>query len=334
MNLLRRKLTVIVAAFAFALAPSVARADGDTKDTKDQKEQDARLHFNAGLNLLRDPSGARYEEAYAEFKHAYAAVPSYKILGNIALCAMKLERDAEALDAYSRYLKEATDIDEAERSQVERDVVTLKAGMATVAIESRPDGAIIRDQRTRSQGSPILNVYGPLRGPTSLGIRRGHHVFTARMADGREMTWEADIEGGETHLFEGAPAAGPVAPASSQKVEAASAERPIPSVVYVGAGLTLALAAAATITGVAAVDARSRFNEANDGTNPQEAEDLRSSGRTLNVVSDVFIVGSVVAAVATTYLYLSRPAVARGGKPSTSTGRGLPLSPGGLRLVF
>src|SRR6266481_4578482 len=59
---------------------------------------EARTHFAAGVNLLRDPDGARYEEAYREFKAAYAASPSYKILGNLGLCAMKLERDGEAIE--------------------------------------------------------------------------------------------------------------------------------------------------------------------------------------------------------------------------------------------
>ena len=57
--------------------------------------------------MLQDPKAPRYEDAYREFKAAYAASPSYKILGNLGLCAMKIERDAEAIDAYEKYLKEA-----------------------------------------------------------------------------------------------------------------------------------------------------------------------------------------------------------------------------------
>ena len=75
----------------------------------------ARKHFNAGVALLRDPDGARYEEAYGEFKVAYEASPSWKILGNLGIAAMKLERDGEAIDAFSRYLAEGKkDIDAGE----------------------------------------------------------------------------------------------------------------------------------------------------------------------------------------------------------------------------
>src|SRR5262245_18752054 len=66
----------------------------------------ARDHFRAGVNFLQDPDGARYEEAYREFKTAYADSPSWKILGNLGLAAMKLERDGEAIEAYQKYLSE------------------------------------------------------------------------------------------------------------------------------------------------------------------------------------------------------------------------------------
>ena len=61
---------------------------------------EARAHFTTGVNLLQDPDGARYEEAYREFKEAYAESPSWKILGNLGICAMKLERDSEAISAF------------------------------------------------------------------------------------------------------------------------------------------------------------------------------------------------------------------------------------------
>src|SRR5258706_13658285 len=103
--------------------PRVAHAD-DVQITPE-----ARARFGAGVNLLKDPEGPRYEEAYREFKAAYAASPSYKILGNLGLCAMKLERDEEAIAAYDRYLKEGKDLDPAEMAQVRADLQTLKAGV-------------------------------------------------------------------------------------------------------------------------------------------------------------------------------------------------------------
>ena len=50
----------------------------------------ARQHFQAGVNLLQDPDGARYAEAYREFQTAYADSPSWKILSNLGITALKL----------------------------------------------------------------------------------------------------------------------------------------------------------------------------------------------------------------------------------------------------
>src|SRR5262245_25772706 len=91
---------VLAAAAASTAAPS-ARADDVTIT------EEARTHFAAGVALLQDPKAPRYEEAYREFKAAYSSAPSYKILGNLGLCAMKIERDGEAIEAYSKYLEQA-----------------------------------------------------------------------------------------------------------------------------------------------------------------------------------------------------------------------------------
>ena len=98
-RLLRATSTALVVTLAMASLPTAAFADV-------QITEEARQHFKAGVNLLNDPDGPRYEEAYREFKAAYAASASYKILGNLGLCAMKLERDGEAIDAYEKYLAE------------------------------------------------------------------------------------------------------------------------------------------------------------------------------------------------------------------------------------
>src|SRR3954464_13556123 len=95
-----------------ALAEPVARAEGEAVSDK------ARAHFDAGVSLLLDPDGARYEDAYREFQVAYAASKSPRILGNLGFCAMKLERDSEAIDAYTRYLDEAPEVDAVEREQI------------------------------------------------------------------------------------------------------------------------------------------------------------------------------------------------------------------------
>jgi hypothetical protein len=167
--------------------------------------EESRRHFNAGVAHLQDPDGARYAEAYQEFQAAYAASPSWKILGNLGLTAMKLERDGEAIAAFEKYLAEGgAELDPEERAQMERDLNTLKASLATVTLESVPAGAAILDERLPPTGSPVVNRYGPLSAPAQLGVKAGRHRITAQLAGHEPVVWEFDAAPGssQSHRFE------------------------------------------------------------------------------------------------------------------------------------
>lgn len=290
-------------------------------------KEEARTHFKAGVILLQDPERPRYEEASTEFKRAYDLVHSPTILGNIGLCALKLERDAEAIEAYTRYLAEVNDLTPAERAQTERDLVTLKAGLARVTVESHPDGAVIRDTRYPARGETVTNSYGPLVGKVELGLRRGHHIFKARYPDGAENTWEVDVNGDEAHVFE-RPVEKPAAPITIPPTPDPMPTRPTPRVVYLTGIATGVLAVGTVVTGVLAVSTQSKFESANDGTNRDHASDLRSTGQTLNVLSDVFLGATILGAAATAYFYFTRPTV-----PATPTA-GVLVLPGGIAGRF
>jgi hypothetical protein len=190
--------------------------------------EEARSHFTAGVNLLQDPDGARYEEAYREFKAAYAASPSWKILGNLGISAMKLERDGEAIEAYKKYLTEGgKQVDPDERAQFQRDLSTLEAGVVRLTLDSDPPGAIIEDERFPASGNAIRNAY-QVNGPAQLGVRAGRHRFTAKLSGRADVVWEVELSPRqqESHTFKFAepsaaapagagPAAGPTsAPAT------------------------------------------------------------------------------------------------------------------------
>ncbi|MDF2696054.1 MAG: hypothetical protein K0S65_4437, partial [Labilithrix sp.] len=116
---------------------------------------EARKHFQAGVNLLDDPDGARYEEAYHAFHKAYALSKSPKVLGNIGFCSLKLERDGEAIDSYTAYLRDSKDVDERERAQIERDLATLSSTVATIKATTRKQGSwVLVDTREQTRGTP------------------------------------------------------------------------------------------------------------------------------------------------------------------------------------
>lgn len=281
----------------------------------------ARQHFKAGVNFMQDPDGARYEEAYREFTAAYAASPSWKILGNLGIAAMKLERDGEAIDAMERYLNEGgKELPADEREQFERDLSTLKASVVRVTLTSVPPGAVVTDERIPVQGATVTNRYTLESGQLQLGIRTGHHRMVARLEGYQDAVWEFDASPGadQTHAFElKLPEQAAAAPASTAPTEPAvdtgprAMERPVPTSVYIGLAATGAFTVGATVTGIMALGKNSELDDKN-GVDQGAAQDAYDSTKTLNLVTDIFIAGAVVSAAVTTYLYLDRPEVPAG----------------------
>ncbi|HYP90523.1 MAG TPA: hypothetical protein VEQ59_20270 [Polyangiaceae bacterium] len=296
--------------FALGILVGAAPAHADVKIT-----DAARQHFNAGVSLLKDPDGARYEDAYREFKAAYEASPSWKILGNLGLTAMKLERDGEAIDAYTRYLAEGKkDIDPSERADIERDLGTLRASAVTLVISTAPESVVVTDERTPVTGSPVRNRYQSQAGSLRLQVRPGHHLLTASN-EGKSLSFELDAEPGSTreHTFDfNAPVAVAAPPVVEAPPPAAAPPppppptRPIPTGVWVGVAATGAFAVGAGVVGVMALGKNSDFNAAN-GHDAAKAKSLQSDTQTLNVVTDVLIGAALVSAGVTTYLYVKRP---------------------------
>ncbi|HEY6729028.1 MAG TPA: hypothetical protein VI197_33690 [Polyangiaceae bacterium] len=275
----------------------------------------ARQHFKAGVNFMQDPDGARYEEAYREFKAAYAAAASWKILGNLGIAAMKLERDGEAIDAMERYLNEGgRELPADEREQFERDLSTLKSSVVRVTLTSVPAGVVVTDERIPVQGASITNRYTLENGQLELGIRTGHHRMVARLEGYEDAVWEFDASPGadQSHTFElQLPAAVTAPPTTTTPDPMTDAgpqamARPVPTSVYIGLAATGAFTVGATVTGIMALGKNGEFEDAN-GKDEAAAQDAYDSTKTLNLVTDVLIAGAVVSAAVTTYLYLDRP---------------------------
>lgn len=160
----------------------------------------ARELFSVGVALLQDPDGARYEQAFRSFLKAYEESPSWKILGNLGLCALKLERYTDGIEAYERYLATATEpLDPSEKSQVERDLRIMKGTSGTLVV--RVVGATtekIVDRRERAVGGPVTNSYVvPTSGTLKLKVAGGTHTLTAT-SEGKTVEAVAEVEVGRT----------------------------------------------------------------------------------------------------------------------------------------
>lgn len=195
MNRLARSLFVVL----LLGAPAVARAEEPTEMSE------ARKQFQAGVNLLDDPDGAKYEEAYHAFKKAYELSRSPKVLGNIGFCALHLERDGEAIDAYSGYLREAPDVDERERAQIQRDLATMTSTVAKLRVHvKRRNGSalVLVDTRLLTRGTPIENSYPVAGSEIAIRVRPGRHALKLKDAEGESVAFETNIEPGSEKVHE------------------------------------------------------------------------------------------------------------------------------------
>jgi hypothetical protein len=171
----------------------------------DEVMAEARKQFQAGVNLLDDPDGARYEDAYHAFRKAYELSRSPKVLGNIGFCALKLERDGEAIDAYTTYLREARDVEERERAQIDRDLATLNSTAARFKVIVKKPGTsfVVVDTRAQTRGAAVVNAY-PFNGSeTTLRVRPGRHSFVVKSDDLESVPYDVTIEpaSGAFHEF-------------------------------------------------------------------------------------------------------------------------------------
>jgi hypothetical protein len=306
---------LLLGSASFATAPPVLAKAGDVPIS-----DEARRQFKAGVALLGDPAGPRYEDAYRAFKAAYAASPSPKILGNLGLCAMSLERDGEAVEAYATYLAEVADISPEQRSQIKQDLEVLQTSLVTIELEVTPPGVTVTDERVPVTGAKIVNSYelGPDR--RTLGIRPGHHVMRFRSAGYEPHEWEFDAapgerldkrvtlepskgaQGGRDPAADPAKAGGPAAGNGSDVGEPS-----IPAAAWAMLATTLAVGAGAGIVGGLSMSNKSSFDDALAAGDRAEAESLKSTGETLNLTADVLIGTAAAAAVVTLVLFLVRP---------------------------
>jgi hypothetical protein len=278
-------------------------------------------HFKVGVAYLNDPEGARYEDAYREFKEVLAESRTPKTVYNAGLCAFHLERDQEAIQLWTEFLAAAgAEFDANLRAQVERDLVVLKGGLVTVRLTVSPKEVIVVDERVPTSGKPVLNRYQSADGSLALGIHPGRHRIRAEVSASGAVSepWEFDGAAGATltHDFRleraPVPATSQPAPAVPTKPAATSAatvtaspraERRSPTGVYVGLAATGAFAVGATVMGLLALSSRNEFDRKNDGQHQDRAEDLRRTGLQLNLLTDVLFGAAALTAGGTAYLY-------------------------------
>ncbi len=195
-----------------------ARAD-------DAIPEEAKLYFKNGVELIQ-AQPPNYQDAYYQFKLAWEKSKSWKVLSDWGLCALKLERDGEAIWAYTEYLKQK-DIDPDERKDLERDLLLLNGNAASVTLTSDTPELEVVDARGGSSVPP--QSYRLEGGKLTLRLRAGSHTLTAS-SQGKSLRWEVTLSPGRTdeHRFDFGATPGAAAPAPTP-APAASAVTPAPA---------------------------------------------------------------------------------------------------------
>jgi tetratricopeptide (TPR) repeat protein len=220
----------------------------------------------------REVEQGEYDQAIASFSDAYRLVASPKILFNLGIAYLALDRRADALRSFEGFLREATDAPAASLATARRHVDDLRAKVAELRIASdRPAADLTLD------GHPL----GPVTFDRPLIVDPGAHDLLARAGrDVVEQTFTAET-GRPVNLTltfaptraaapraepPPAPSLAPVAPAATAQLGRSLREPPVYRRRWfwavVGAGAALAVAAAVTIalshTEYPAVDERVR----------------------------------------------------------------------------
>jgi tetratricopeptide (TPR) repeat protein len=300
----------------------------------------ARQHFARGVELYR--VGA-YDAALAEFTRAYELSPNYRILYNIAQIQAQRQDYVQALELFGRYLHDGgEEIPRARVAAVETEAFELGRRVAELRVESNVEGATLIINEVRTTQLPLT---APLR------VNAGIHRLRVEKIGYSPSTRSITVAGGEMPVlhFELSPSAPPLEldalaalPSPPSPRAPALAPPPDRTSLWVGLGVTGALAAATAISGALTyrqshlVDQRLRSYP--DGLDRIDA--ARSQLRTYALFTDAFALSAVLAAGATTALQLTdfdsgEHPVASGAPPrrsKTNTELGAAVGPGGASV--
>lgn len=266
---------------------------------------DARAHFDRGQELL-SASAPNYEAACRELRLADELSDSWQVLGPLGRCNEALERDGEAIRAYSEYLAQGGgSIAAAERAAVEAALLGLRMNVAEVLLTASRPGLLVVDSRLGSSAPP--QTYRLESGRLELAVRAGTHVITAGSGDAT-LEWEVTLVPGQSleHHFEfptSSPGAAPAAVMRREDTSASSTASTLRTTGLVVAGVGSAALVAGAVTGLLVLarehDARARCREIPGGRSecPVSARDDFESAQSLATLTNVLLVsGGVLAA--------------------------------------
>lgn len=288
-----RALLLVV---ALATAPALAHAEPSSSAM-----EEGRASFQKGVILFR---AGDYRGALAEFEHANAVAPSFRIRFNIGQTCAELGDHVCATKAFEAFLAEGgKQVPPAQRVTAERELKRLHALVGTVKIAVDTAGAEVAIDDVPVGTSPIADA---------VVVAPGKRKVSAKNGSGGAASSVVDVTAG---------AATDVSLVLTQPTTAAppSADTSTPSRLpfWIGVGVTGAFTVATVTFGVLSLGAKSDLNDAAGryGASKDEIESARSTLKTRELVTDIFGGCAILAGAATAWLFFrTQPA-----KPPTTT---------------
>jgi hypothetical protein len=306
---MKKAAALCICAFTLvAAAPASVLAQSDTKTAvADALYRQARDLMAAG----------NYAEACPKLAESQRLDPATGTLLNLAACHEKQGRLATAWIEYSDAMVAARRDGRDDRVDFARSrVAELEPRLSRLTLLLEPgadEPELVIEIDGASVGRAILGAATP--------VDPGKHRIVASAPGKKPWTGEVEIgaEADQQSLMipalEPAPVEPPrlpVAVASATTTPGMTSDelssRPVPTSVYISAGVTLALAASAGITGVSYLGKRSDYDETRkrEGGSP-DAEQQRKSANRIGYVNMGLWAGALVGAGVTTVLYATRP---------------------------
>jgi hypothetical protein len=319
------------------LAPVKVQAQSDTESAL------AEALYRQARELMAQN---KYAEACPKLAESYRLDPGTGTLLNLATCRELEGKLATAWLLYSDALLAAQRDRRDDREQfAQQHLSELEPKLSRLTLVVPPEA----DDPELDLTLDGARVAATARGVPTY-IDPGSHIVQAKSPGKRAWSQTIDIAATaeqrvvsipklEPALPEQLPpTASPVVTARHEPIAAPNIAktRPTPKGVYVAGGVTIALAAAATVTGIVYLDKRSSYNQyvANNDDAPwARAASLRDSARLNGELNAALWIATACGAASTLYLYLARPERLERSEAASSSARITPrvapwLAPG------
>ena len=295
--------------FAIALAVSSSLVATSAHAQNNDKVK-AKSYLDRGDEILNKGDGYmskdkvekaidNYEKALELYEKAYATYESPKIFFPIALTEQKLGRFKEALRHYQILLASDVELADDVKKQVMDGIELTKDNLVGFMPKVNPDGATVYMDGKKIGQTPLSKVFY---------VTPGWHEFKIRKTGYKTFEGDFDrkrgaLEKRTVSLERGGNLAGddkrdPLGSGDKQ------AKRPSRVPLWLGLGGTVALAGAATFTGLRALEEQE--NAEDPALTEMQRNEIKDDEFRLAVTTDVLIAGAAIAGAFTLYYYMAK----------------------------